>query len=172
MSDKPYGPYVQNAYVVPDLDLAIEHWVTVMNVGPFFKFPPLEFPTGIYRGNAETIRFNAAIAYSGDLQIELIQPGGPSIFQEAHEAGQKHLHHLCVMAKDADAAIADLEKRGGECIQRFLLEDGSICAYLDMYSSDGLIIEVAHMKDEIMQLFAALKQKAAEWNGLTPLVEF
>ncbi|SCW38797.1 Glyoxalase/Bleomycin resistance protein/Dioxygenase superfamily protein [Sphingobium faniae] len=172
MPDKPYGPYVQNAYIVPDLDAAIDHWVKVMNVGPFFKFPPLEFPTGIYRGQPETIRFNAAIAYSGDLQIELIQAAGPSIFQEAHEAGQNHVHHLCVMANDAEAAIADFEKRGGECIQRFSLEDGSICAYIDMHGADGLIVEIAYMKEEVTQLFAALKQKAAEWDGVTPLVEF
>lgn len=172
MPTKAYGPYVQNAFVVADLDAAIDHWVKVMNVGPFFKFPPLEFPTGNYRGESTTIRFLAAIAYSGDLQIELIQPAGPSIFQEALEAEQKHVHHLCVMTGDADAAIADLEGRGGQCVQRFSLEDGSVCAYIDMQRPDGLIVEVAYMKDEVTQLFAALKQMAAGWDGVTRLAEF
>lgn len=172
MTTSPYGPYMQNAYVVADLDAAIDHWVGTMKVGPFYKFPALEFPNGTYRGKTATIRFLAAIAYSGDLQIELIQPVGPSIFQEALESGHRHVHHLCAMSDDMDSALADFTARGAILVQHFTLEDGSRCAYLDMGRDDGLIVEIAYMKAAVTSLFAALKETCASWDRATPLVAF
>ena len=37
------GPVMQNAFVVPDLEGAIEHWTKVMAVGPFFVFEHIAF---------------------------------------------------------------------------------------------------------------------------------
>ncbi|MFD2137196.1 hypothetical protein ACFSLT_22255 [Novosphingobium resinovorum] len=34
-----YGRIFQIAYVVPDLDEAVEHWTKSMGVGPFYDFP-------------------------------------------------------------------------------------------------------------------------------------
>ena len=79
-----FGPIMQNAFVVPDLAAAIDHWVRVMNVGPFFMFEHIPFAELWYRGAPARVDLSCAIAYHGDLQIELIrqQDDAPSIYTD------------------------------------------------------------------------------------------
>lgn len=47
-----FGPAWQNGYVVEDLDGAINHWVSVLGVGPFFKAPHLALEDYQFADNA------------------------------------------------------------------------------------------------------------------------
>ena len=38
-----FGPIMQNAFVVPDLEAAVDHWTRVMHVGPFYLFEHVPF---------------------------------------------------------------------------------------------------------------------------------
>jgi len=76
---------MQNAFVVTDLDAALDHWTRVMGVGPFFVFERVEFAEIWYRGqSALDIDLSVAIGYWGDLQIELIRQRNdvPSIYTD------------------------------------------------------------------------------------------
>src|SRR3546814_2836450 len=69
-----FGPIFQTAYVVEDIDGALDHWTRVLGVGPFFMFPtPLPF-AWLKRDEVLTDEYDvlshAALAYSGDMMIE------------------------------------------------------------------------------------------------------
>ena len=68
-----FGPARQIAYVVDDIDAAIQRWHDEFNIGPFLvtrNAAPLS--NAYYRGKkARTTRLNIAFAYVGDMQLEL-----------------------------------------------------------------------------------------------------
>ena len=75
MRAKTYGPINQNAFIVPDIDAGIDHWTSVMGVGPFFKFPKIEFVKGDYRGKSSLPEFDAAIAYvASNVSLPIFAP--------------------------------------------------------------------------------------------------
>lgn len=170
MSRRSCGPINQIAFVVDDFAPAIEHWTRTMQVGPFYRFPRIEFAGADYRGQPVTLDYEAAIAFSGDLMIEFIKPNGPSIFREFLDSGQTGVQHLCVFTDDFDAACRDVEARGGIRLQGGHFADGSCLAYYDMGGPPPSILEVAHLKPDVLALFATLKTAAANWDGTTPML--
>ena len=172
MSKRPYGPIIQNAFIVDDIDRAIAYWTRVMQVGPFFKFPEIVFEEADFRGRPHKPDFAAAIAYSGDLMIELIKPRGPSIFSEFQDAGRTGVHHLAAFADDLADAAADLESRGGRRVQGGRLADGSSIAYFEMGGPEPSVLEIAVLMPGPKALFAAIKAAGADWDGRTPTVSF
>jgi len=172
MHQPPYGPINQNAFIVTDIDAGIDYWTTRMGVGPFFKFPKIIFEEADYRGQAQVPDFEAAIAYSGDLMIELIKPNGPSIFREFLDAGRRGVQHLGAFADDFEIATAAVEKRGGKRLQGGRFADGSAIAYFDMGGSDPCIFEIAHLKAGPRDLFAAVKSAGAAWDGVSRTLSF
>jgi len=172
MYARAYGPINQNAFVVPDIDLAIKYWTEVMRVGPFFKFPKIEFAEGDYRGKPHKADFEAAIAYTGELQIELIKPNGPSIFKEFQDAGRKGVHHFAVFAQDMPAACGEIERLGGQRLQGGSFADGSSIAYYEMKGPEPSIIDIACLKEGPQALFAAIKAAGDGWDGVSKLMNF
>ena len=63
-----FGPVMQNAWVVDDLDAALDHWINKMGVGPFYLFEHVKFQEIYFRGQPATTDMTAAIAYWGDMQ--------------------------------------------------------------------------------------------------------
>ena len=170
MYTRSYGPINQNAFVVSDIDAAIKYWTETMRVGPFFKFPKIEFAEGDYRGKPHKADFNAAIAYSGDLQIELIKPNGPSIFQEFQDAGGKGVHHFAVFATDMAAACNEVKTLGGRRVQGGSFADGSSIAYYEISGSEPSILEIAYLKAGPQALFDAIKAAGAGWDGISKVM--
>ncbi len=171
MGKAPYGALNQVAYMVPDLDMAIDWWTQVMGVGPFFVFPAFDVAAGDYRGQAHVAQFGAAIAYSGEIMVELIEPRGPSIFQEFLADGRRGVHHLCVFTQDLAATEEWILSKGGARLQGARFGDGSELAYYDMSGDEAIILEVAALKPEVLGLFAAIKAAGAAWDGKTRLFD-
>jgi hypothetical protein len=89
--------FVQNAWVVPDLEQAIEKWVA-MGVGPFYVLGR-DYPDAIYRGQSVPLSFRAGLAQAGAIQIELIQQTspGPSAYRDVVAEGETGFHHVCMI---------------------------------------------------------------------------
>jgi hypothetical protein len=169
---RSYGPIIQNAFIVPDIDTAIDYWTRTMQVGPFFKFPKIVFEAADYRGREHFPDFDAAIAYTGDLMIELIKPKGPSIFQEFQDSGGKGIHHFAAFTDHLEEASSAIVNRGGKRVQGGQFADGSSIAYFEMGGQEPSILEVACLKPSVLGLFAAIKAAGAAWDGITPTVSF
>ena len=105
-----FGPVVQQGYVVPDVENAMQHWLA-RGVGPFVFVDIAEFP-GTYRGEPIMARMQAGFAYSGDQQIEVITPSDahPSIYSDfLVHTPQGGLQHLAFWVDDIDEKLSQLD---------------------------------------------------------------
>ena len=114
MNDYESLRIVQNAYVVQDLDQAIERWHTSHGLGPFVVSRHLKFEHSLYRGKQVPLDISAAFVQCGDLQVELIcqHNPGPSAFRDMFTEGQEGLHHVAVFPEDYDRLISGYQARG------------------------------------------------------------
>ena len=68
-----FGTVAQNGYVVRDIRAAMDHWINVMAVGPWYYMDRVKTDYFRHRGEDSDVELSIALANSGDLQIELIQ---------------------------------------------------------------------------------------------------
>ena len=162
------GGLCQNAYVVDNIETAVTYWTQVIGVGPFFRFPRMSIVSGTLHGAPNIPRFGAAIAYSGELTIELVQPDGPSIFQDFADQGGTGVHHNCLFTDDFSSETHRLVQAGGSIIQSMEMSDGSLLAYIQMDGPTPIIIEVAQLSSPARGLFDKLHRAAQDWDRVTP----
>ena len=97
------GHAMQSAWVVDDLDAAVDAWLKV-GIGPFFfvEYTPDLFEESTYRGNPSPISMKIALAQAGDMQIELIEPTGEqaNIYRDTVPEGKTAFHHLFFWTSD------------------------------------------------------------------------
>ena len=161
-----FGPTVQQGYVVPDLQAAMRHWIA-RGIGPFF-LEELRGYSGIYRGQETTFDLDAAFAYSGDQQIEVIQPLGSSTsiysrFLEDHPTGG--LQHLAVWVDDIDETLKRIEREG----KRYVVVQsyGDRHAYIDSVDSPGVMIQLMAHTEVNDELFRVIRKASEGWDGDT-----
>jgi catechol 2,3-dioxygenase-like lactoylglutathione lyase family enzyme len=157
----------QMAFVVPDIGAGIDFWTRTMGVGPFFVFPELHAQAGDYRGEDFIYQFGAAIAFSGDLNIELIEPRGRSIFDDFLKAGGTGMHHTCRFVEDMASSEAELVARGAMRLQGATFGPGSQVAYFDMTGDETIILELAQLPSESLALFEEVRKASQQWDGQT-----
>jgi hypothetical protein len=170
----PAGTIFQMAYVVPDLGAALAHWTEVMGVGPFFRFPlPLK-PAWLEIDGERTTAFDilggCALAQSGGVQIELIEPGrDPSPYETFLAAGRQGLHHVGVYACDYDAEIAKFRSRGIKVAMEGELPLSRF-AYLHTDTAfPGTMLELIEPQQIMLDLFATIAEAAIGWDGSDPV---
>ncbi len=99
-----FGAIRQNGYVVPDIESAMGHWVEDLGVGPWYYIPSVRPKEFVYRGTPSNPEIAIALAFSGSLQIELIQPvdDAASAYRDFLEAGHRGLQHVSSWPDDYD----------------------------------------------------------------------
>ena len=102
---KALGPVIQLAYFPTDFDAAMAYWIETVGVGPFFLLNDVKLGEMKYKGEPSDAVFTMAIAYWGDIQIELIRTDStePSLYHGEY-AVRDRLHHVCVFVDDIEAA--------------------------------------------------------------------
>ena len=154
-----FGAVLQQGYVVPDIDAAMKHWLA-RGIGPFYMEHLKEFP-GEVDGNPVKLELKAGFAYSGDQQIEVIEPIGPvpSIYGEC-------LQHLAVFC---DGTIQDkldeLKSKGMNFQVRQTYGDQH--AYIDSVDQPGVMMQLMFRSELIEKMFAIIKEGADTWDGKT-----
>ena len=174
MPPSPLVPtgFMQVCWLVPDLPAAIDTWASVAGVGPFFWFDGVPFDDGTHRG--QPARFppvTAAIAYSGDVQVELVcqDDDTPGIFRDLYAPGQHGLHHLARICDDyvveRDAFVA----RGAEVAFEGEV-GGSRTSWVDTTATLGFMIELLEPSPTRDGWFATMRKAAQTWDGVEPIV--
>lgn len=105
----------QVAFVVRDLDAAVRHWADDLGIGPWsvWTMRPPALRETLYRGQPVKFGLRHALAWSGNVQFELVQPlEGPSIFRDQLDATGEGPNHVGVVVEDHPAAVADFVARG------------------------------------------------------------
>jgi hypothetical protein len=165
------GPIAQLGYVVDDISAAMEHWIQALYVGPFFFLPSPPLHDLVYRGQPTAARIAVAITYSGDLQVELIQPLDdlPSPYRDFRGAFGTGLHHIAHFTSEYDAAMRAysalgrapyFEGRGLTTDQRF--------SYFDSPSHGGTVNEVVETSG-FGGFFEHMRAESARWDGSDPI---
>ena len=122
------GPVMQMAYVPKDFDAAL----APLDARPWASARSSAWNTSRWTRRstaAKTVEidFSIAIAYWGDIQIELIEQhnDAPSIYKRWRDEGREGLHHVCIVVDDMAHARA---RRAAEAGARVEQEVGSPAA--------------------------------------------
>ena len=167
------GHAMQSAWVVDDIDAAVQAWLTV-GIGPFFmvEYTPDLFENSTYRGSPSPISMKIALAQAGDIQIELIQPTGEqkNIYRDTVPAGTTAFHHLCYWTQDLQAEVASLVAQGYEvAASGQVAGGGATFAYVDTSPVLGHMTELLTYSDDIKGLFDMVAAASVDWDGSDPI---
>lgn len=113
-------PVKQVAMVVRDLDAAVRSYWERFGIGPWtgYTLEPPRLKDMTYHGEAAEFSLRHALGWSGDVQLELVQPlEGPSIFVDHLEEHGEGLHHLGIYVEDHAGAVRSLEEQGFRLLQ-------------------------------------------------------
>ena len=138
----------QVAFVVEDLERAVESWWKRVGIGPwhFYTYGKPLVKSMSYWGKPADYRMRIALSYIGDLRIELIQPvEGQTIYQEHVDEHGYGFHHFGVLVEDMGKAIAAAQAAGYTIIQDgsgFGGEGDGHYAYLDTERDIGVTLEL------------------------------
>ena len=140
------GDVMQVAMVVRNLDAAMKrHWDD-FGVGPWdiYTFDPSKVRDYTCRGKPATYSCLIAVAWRGEIQLELMQPlTGRSIYDEHLERRGEGLHHIKMYYADCKKAVADFTRRGYPVIQSGRFDDDEYY-YLNTEKDYGYIIELGN----------------------------
>lgn len=146
-----YGPIRQVAYIVEDIDAAIENWNRQLGVSPFAvvrECKPLQGSK--YRGeDSGEIILNLAFAYIGEVQLELIEQVNdtPSMYREALAKGASGLHHYGVCVEDYSRAYQYALDNGFTPVVNAGAPGYAQMAYVESDVIPGLILEIIEWND-------------------------
>ncbi len=150
----PLSSINQVALVVRDLDTAMQRYWDMLGIGPWkvYTYGPPLVRDMTYRGRHQDYRMRLAMAWAGELMLELIQPlSGDSVYQEHLDRKGEGLHHVGVFVGSFDEAVAEAAQRGYSVLQSGRgfgrWGDGGY-AYLDTEASLGLILELIEIPRE------------------------
>lgn len=159
----------QLGFVPKDFDAALRFWTQTMGVGPFFLMDRIRAEKLTFRGQPTAFEFSAALAYWGDVQVELVvqHDSVPSIFTEWRAEDRDGLHHLCMLVADLDEARAIAAQSNAEVLQELEVGGGaSRIIYVDTGGGPGTILELVQSdKARMDQVFLPMQEAARNWDG-------
>jgi hypothetical protein len=172
-----FGPIRQMAYVVNDIEKAMDHWINVMGVGPFFYLKNHAAPNNTYRGKPSSGRLSIAFAQSGTMQIELLQPldDSPSLLGDFLKEGREGLQHVAFWTTTFDADIERYKKLGYELIQTGGMagpNNGNAFFAGDGYPAVAHAIEISDISGTKGEMFRKIAEASVGWDGSDPIRKF
>lgn len=156
-----FGPVRQTAYIVPDIEQAIQDWGHHLNLGPFAlcrEVAPLNGSR--YRGEPSgEITMNLGFAYIGELQLELIEQVNdtPSMYREAVEARGFGHHHYGFCVEDFDSAYDRALRGDFEAVVEAGAKGFARMSYIESTSIPGLVCEVIEWNDRTRPYFDGIR---------------
>ena len=146
---KPSGPLpiTQIAFVVRDIDQALENFHRTLGWGPWniYEHKPPALHDTYLRGEPTPYTMIGAEAHVGPVDVELIQPvDGPSIYKEWLDEHGEGVHHIAVMRatmEDAKETEDYLAKLGAPVIMEGRIGDSIRYFYVDAQPTLKVILE-------------------------------
>jgi methylmalonyl-CoA/ethylmalonyl-CoA epimerase len=106
----------QIAFVVADLDAAMERYRAILGVEPWevYRIGPPEQTEGSYYGESANPSFSIGYAYRGDLEIEIIEPvDGHSVHRDFLNRDEEGIHHIACFDFEDPYKVADAFEDAG-----------------------------------------------------------
>ena len=166
----PLGAVSQVAYVVKDMEQALNYWIKIMAAGPFFVFEHAELENQRYRGDLSSADVTLAVGNSGDTQIELIvcENQAPSVYKEFIDAGKSGVHHVGLMPTDYKATCLQFQSLGFDVAFECSI-GGTDLVYFDTVDALGHFTEFWDNSDAFRDFQRFVKHAAQHWDGSDPI---
>ena len=166
------GEIMQLAFVPSDFDAAIKYWTEVMGVGPFYLIENIHLDGMKYKGQPTDEVFTLALAYWGDMQIQLIRPenDAPSIYTGEY-ASTEGLHHVCLLVDDISEARRICAKQGANVVIEGKFGASEVI-YVDPGEGTGHLVEILQQDKSGPDLFSIIKAASEGWDGTEPVRTF
>ena len=171
MADKlVFAGIMQVAYIVPDLQRAMEEYGALLKVGPWHVSRHFSGTEKLYRGQPTDIDMTIAMSYSGQMNIELIQQldGGPSVYREVADKRGYGFHHWGVVSRDFDRDVEMYKAKGYEIAFSTRIRDARL-AYLDTTRDMDGMVELIEVTPGVEERFTLLWQSTVGWDGKDPI---
>lgn len=147
----------QVAYVTNDFDCALLEFGSRLAVPKFFEIRALPMETA----PGETAQIHVGLAWSGGVQIEIIQPlgGSDAVYRDWLPAGRDyalrfhHLAHLMESEAEFDAVAAQLARQGVPVPLRGANPGAARYLYGDFRATLGHYVEYIHFTATGRQFF-------------------
>ncbi len=167
-----FGPVAQAGYVVRDVNQAIEHWASELGIGPFFRLDHSRPANFRYGASQQGPDLTIALAYSGDLQIELIQQNddSPSPYLEFLEEVGEGLQHWGFFSNNYSVDYQRAIDRGHIIAHEGDFGDDSRFVYFRSTGHAGPMSELVELNPATSGLFEMLRNAAHDWDGKDPLL--
>jgi catechol 2,3-dioxygenase-like lactoylglutathione lyase family enzyme len=170
-----FGEIRQIAYIVPDIEAAMEHWSRVMGIGPWFYNPRVPIRNYHYRGETYQPHNSVALANAGSLQIELLQTRNdvPSMYRDFVRAGFRGVQHVAYWTESFDADLASAQAAGFEvCMGGEVGENGRFVYFDDRSGMPGTTIELSEVAGPKGKMFRMIREASIGWDGTEPVRPF
>ena len=141
----------QVGIITPDIQDALPGVAAAFNLRTWYE-PQYAEKQFIIDGEQVDLAFNLVFAYSGGLQIELIEEKSQkaAIYKDHLEQHGQSIHHLGFFIADMDAKLKIVEQLGLEILleSQFTTAGGGSVhfAYLDTRQQCGIILEIINIK--------------------------
>ncbi len=161
------GVIVQTAYVVENLDKAIDHWTSTVGAGPFLVLRGYDQMENLeYRGKKGYFNCDFAFGQAGGVQVELIQvnSAAPNVFAELSPQGSRSgFHHVAMFPKNLEAAITAYQQAGLELVMRGNFGSTPI-AFIDTRPLLGFMVELYPATDDMRGMYKMVADAAKTWD--------
>ncbi len=164
-----FGPISQLGYVTNDIESTARAWTDISGIGPWIRMQGVKMAATM-DGIPTEISIDVALAYKGDIQIELIRPlcDSPSPYQANKKAGLWGLHHVQFQTDNMDAALDTARNRGLE-VACTIEQGGGIYHYL---RGPGVWFEIMQAGQGLAALFQMIKSASDGWDGKELIHDF
>ncbi len=167
-----FGGIRQVAYLVEDIEAAMDSWIKKAGLGPFVWYKNLTLQMD-YKGVPSEALLQVAIAYRGNLQIELIQQcnDAPSPYRDFFLNKRMGLHHLAYVTGDISASLEQAKKQGYEVIATINQTVGNY-AYFQDPAMPEVFYEFLELSPGIEAYWQDCIEKTRIWDGSNPVTIF
>ena len=159
------GEVKQIAYLTDDIEATAATWMKMAGVAPWTLLKDVNLPA-VYEGHEIEIKMDVALAYHGDIQIELIHPtcDTRSPYSDMKEAKLWGLHHLQFACEDMDNTLQAGKENGLDPICMMNASAGGRYAYL---RGPGVWFELMESNGSLDAFFQHIKSSCQSWDGKT-----
>lgn len=173
MTAVPRLDFVQNCYVVRNLEQACRQFHDLYGIGPFVGGSEALLEQHFYRGQpAQPIHLRGVFAQSGELNIELVEilSDGPCAFTEMFARGSGGLHHAAIFSEDYYRDRDRMIAAGMPLVSEFTVPFGATICYLDARNTLGHMIELYPENAVIRDMYRQASDAARSWDGRNLIV--
>lgn len=173
-----FGEIRQVAYLVPDIEAAMDYWANTLGVGPWFYNPRVPIRNFTYRGESFEPHNSVALANAGGLQMELLQIRNdvPSMYRDFIRAGHQGSQHFAYWTENFDADLERAEGAGFKvCMSGEVGEKGRFVYFEDRShpgAHPGTVIELSEVAGPKGKLFRMIREASRDWDGKDPVRPF